>query len=331
MLDTLFELSIHLTFWLQGLGGWLKPVMQFFTFLGNEQFYLFVMPILAWLIDYNLGARIGMMLLLTTDLNETLKLVFRMPRPYWVNPEIAGVASRATGYGMPSGHSQTSFSVFGLVAATFKKGWVTTVVVFTVLMVGLSRIYLGEHFFTDVLVGWLIGGIVLWTYLKVEGRVKAWFAKRSDVAKIGSIFVFSLVVILIAVIVVAIPPDYEVPQEWLTNAHTAFPDDKIDPLSIKNIVTTAGTLFGLATGVVWTQAGGGFAANKGAWWQRLLRFAVGLVGVLVFWMGLDMVFPDNGDLLSYILRYVRYALVGLWMAGGSIWTFIKLNIGERNT
>jgi len=316
MWQQLLDLSIELTFWLQGLGDWLNPVMQFFTFLGNEEFYLFVLPVILWVVDYNMGARLGILLMLCTNLNEIVKMAVRQPRPYWVDPELASVASPSPGYGLPSGHTQNSLAVF--------------VVIFTVLMIGLSRIYTGEHFLTDVLGGLLVGGLFLWAYLRLEKPVSEWVSKRSDPVKILSAFVISLTLILLVILVSSIPPDYQIPQEWLTNAHAAFPEEEIDPFTLETIITGTGAFFGLAVGIVWTHAGGGFAANRGAWWQRLLRFVVGLVGVLVFWMGLGQVFPDNGDLISFVLRYVRYTLVGLWMAGGSIWVFLKLKLGERS-
>ncbi|HKJ26078.1 MAG TPA: phosphatase PAP2 family protein [Anaerolineales bacterium] len=329
MLDTLFDLSINLTYWLQGLGPWLTPVMRFFTFLGNEEFYLFVMPVIAWVIDYDLGVRVGVMLLLTSNLNEMLKLSFRMPRPYWVNPEIGNVASPAGGYGFPSGHAQNSAAIFGIMAATLKKKWFTVVVIFTVFMIGLSRIYLGEHFLADVLGGWLVGGLILWIFLKLYSPVKEWFAKQTIARKIATAFILSLVLIAITALILAVPSNYQVPAEWLANAHTAYPEEELDPFTIKNSITTSATLFGLMTGIIWTQTSGGFAAHRGAWWKRVLRFLVGIIGMVVIWLGLDLLFPDNGDLLSYLLRYLRYGLVGLWASGGAVWTFIKLRLAER--
>ena len=65
-MDAIFSQSLELTYWLQSLGSWLKPVMEFFTFLGEERFYLMVMPVLIWVVDYQLGFRVGVMLLLTS-------------------------------------------------------------------------------------------------------------------------------------------------------------------------------------------------------------------------------------------------------------------------
>jgi len=87
-------------------------------------------------------------------------------------------------------------------------------------------------------------------------------------------------------------------------------------------------LFGLAVGMAWLATRGGYQA-AGPIEKRALRYVIGLIGVLILWMGLGQVLPDNADLLSYILRYVRYALVGFWVTGGAPWLFFRFNLADR--
>ena len=63
MLEAIFQQSLQFTHWLQGLGSWLYPVMEFFTFMGTENFYLLVLPIILWVFDYYLAFRGGIMLM----------------------------------------------------------------------------------------------------------------------------------------------------------------------------------------------------------------------------------------------------------------------------
>ena len=58
-----------------------------------------------------------------------------------------------------------------------------------------------------------------------------------------------------------------------------------------------------------------------------MRFVIGLVGVLVLWQGLGAVFPRDADVISYTLRFVRYALVGMWIMGAAPWLFIRAWVG----
>ena len=62
--------------------------------------------------------------------------------------------------------------------------------------------------------------------------------------------------------------------------------------------------------------------------KRALRFVVGLIGVLILWRGLGLVFPDNNDLISYLLRYIRYTFVGFWIAAGAPWLFFRFKLAD---
>ena len=326
MFDSIFAQSIELSYWLQSLGDWLTPVMKFFSFLGEEQFYLLVMPVILWVIDYGLGFRVGVMLLLTSGINELFKISFQMPRPFWLDPDVAKASSLPGGFGLPSGHSQTPLSVFGLLATAIKRGWVTLVFILLIFLIGLSRIYLGVHFYIDVLSGWLLGGLVLIGFLAFEGRVKNWFASKSIAAKILVVFTYSIIMILAAAVIIAGAGNYQVPHDWLVNAHIAYPEDPLEPLSLNGSITTAAAMFGLAVGYFWVVEAGGYNAKSGRWWQLLLRFVIGLIGVLVLYMGLGQIFPGEEDLVSYVLRYVRYGLIGFWISGIGPRLFIRMKL-----
>jgi hypothetical protein len=73
---------------------------------------------------------------------------------------------------------------------------------------------------------------------------------------------------------------------------------------------------------------GGFQAS-GPVEKRALRYIVGLVGIIIFWYGLGEIFPRDETFLSYVLRFIRYALVGLWVSGGAPWLFLRFNLAEN--
>lgn len=328
MFESVLQLSLEFTAWLQGLGAWLQPVMEFFTFLGTEDFYLLFMPIILWLFDYYLAFRVGVMLLLTAGINDLAKMIFRQPRPYWLNPEISKASSPSGGYGIPSGHSQTPLSVFGLLAVTFKKRWFTLVATFFVFMIGFSRIYLAEHFITDVLGGWLMGGLVLYSFVKLEPSVRAWFSGKPFAVKSLAVFGYSVGFILLTAVVIAFPNGYQLPQAWVDNALVANPEEPINPLNLSNVITSMATLFGFSMGYFWTESRGGFNAATESWWRRALRFVIGLVGVVIFWMGLGAIFPDDPNLLGWVLRFLRYSLVGFWLTGLAPYLFLRFGLAQ---
>ena len=58
-MQIILDFSIRFIAGLQGLGSWLTLPMEFFSFLGTEEFYLLVLPVIYWCVDSNLGMRAG--------------------------------------------------------------------------------------------------------------------------------------------------------------------------------------------------------------------------------------------------------------------------------
>jgi membrane-associated phospholipid phosphatase len=190
----ILEWGIPVIAWLQGLGAWLTPFMQAFTFLGDEQFYLLILPILLWWVDIGLGIRIGLALLLSAGLNGGLKLVFGMPRPYWVSTKIQALNSGTT-YGIPSGHAQNAVVLWGRLAVLVKSGWMRWVLWALIALIGISRSYLGVHFPTDVLIGWGIGLLLLWALVALDEPVRTRLARMSVGGRIGMVSLLTLAII----------------------------------------------------------------------------------------------------------------------------------------
>jgi membrane-associated phospholipid phosphatase len=328
--NPILESGIQIILSLQSLGGWLIAPMQFFSFLGNEVFFLIVMPAFLWCIDMTIGLRLGFLLLLSGGLNEDFKLLFHGPRPYWIDPSVKAYASE-TSFGIPSGHAQVSASVWGGLAYTFKKGWLWVVVILAVFLIGLSRLYNGVHFPTDVLAGWLIGALILWFYIKLEKPASSWLSQQGVFSQLFLAFGLSLLFILCAVLARISLGAWTLPQNWVANAAAAAPGSApIAPLSLSGILSDAGGLFGLAVGAILLPIWGGFS-TAGPVGKRLLRFAVGVIGILVIWLGLGLIFPGGEDLLGSVLHYIRYTMIGSWVSGLAPLVFTRLSLAERNT
>jgi hypothetical protein len=119
---------------------------------------------------------------------------------------------------------------------------------------------------------------------------------------------------------------WNLPINWADNALQAFPEEPaITPLSPHNTISTPAALFGLAAGWIWIQSKGGFS-TRDLWWRLIARYLVGLIGVFALYAGLGSIFPETETLLSYLLRYVRYALIGFWISGFAPWLFMQLKL-----
>ena len=119
-----------------------------------------------------LGVSVSLNLLVAWLLNERLKLIFQRPRPAdpWLVHE--------TGFSFPSGHSMVSMAFYGfLIYLVWRcvrnkktRNILTAVLGALILLIGLSRIYLGVHYVTDVLGGFLIGLCYLTVYTAAADR-----------------------------------------------------------------------------------------------------------------------------------------------------------------
>lgn len=318
-----------LLLWLQGLGDWLIPIMQFFTFLGTEEFYLLIMPFMFWCVDVVLGVRLGVMLGLSGGLNSILKMGMGGPRPYWVNSNIPLLTSGETSFGIPSGHAMNAVTLWGVLGAHLRRRWAWIAVLAVMLGIGFSRPFLGVHFPADVLAGWLAGIVLLILFIRLEKPILQWLQPMTLSKQIGVLFVFSLSIILLGWLVRAVA-EVPLPQAWFDNAAAQAPDEIINPYTMSTVITSAGILFGVATGFAWLIRNGGFHAG-GAWSKRIVRYILGMVIVVAIWAGLDAVFgliAADETLVGGMLRFIRYALIGLWAGGIAPKLFRKWNLAE---
>ncbi len=323
----MLDIGITIVLFLQNLGAWLATPMKIISFLGNEEFFLLVAPVVLWCVDVGLGLRVGLLLMVSGGINYAVKIVFHAPRPFWYDPRVQALSTE-TGFGIPSGHSQHAVAVWGSLANGLKRRWAWITAIVIIGLIGVSRLYLGMHFPTDVLAGWLIGAVVLWLFVKLEAPVMGWMRRQSLAMQLGSVFAASLILILLGLLAKLSLGSWTIPAEWVSNAIAANPDATPAPLALSGLISNAGTFFGLAAGAIWLGRRGGFSA-RGAWWQLLLRYLAGVVVVLIIWRGLDMIFPDGETFVALSFRYLRYFLVGLWVSGLGPMVFIALRLGEK--
>jgi membrane-associated phospholipid phosphatase len=311
--------------WFQNLGeGWLAP-MEFFSFLGTEYFIMFVMPALFWCYDASIGFRIGLALLTSNGVNGILKIAFGTPRPFWVSTKVKAYALE-TSFGIPSGHAQNAVVLWGRLATIFKRTLIIILCILLILFISASRLYLAVHFPTDVLVGWVVGIILLLIFLFADQPVIKWLKGQSFRIKMAAAFILPLCILVSGLIVSSSAEVRGVPQEWIETAKGALPEEEeIDPTNPEGIVAASGSLFGFSTGFVLLHNWGGFSAG-GTFLRRLERFLLGIVGVLLIYFGLRMIFPDGSSLVPLIFRFIRYGALGFWVSYLAPRTFVAMKL-----
>ncbi|MBQ2251849.1 MAG: phosphatase PAP2 family protein [Clostridia bacterium] len=146
-----------------------NPVLDFLmllvTELGSEAVFLALALCIFWCIDKKAGYYLLITGFIGITFNQFLKLSFRIERPWVKDPKFTIVESaraEATGYSFPSGHTQNITGVFGSIARFFsKKKLVVWTSVSVIVLVALSRMYLGVHTPLDVGVSLAIGTVLV--------------------------------------------------------------------------------------------------------------------------------------------------------------------------
>jgi hypothetical protein len=226
-----------------------------------------------------------------------LKAVFAVPRP---SATAVRVITAAEGYSFPSGHAQTTATVWGYLATQVRKAWFWIVVLVVIVLVALSRVYLGVHYPQDVIVGTAIALVLVaiynWLLRSYAGRL------RSRTER-GMEYRLSLPAKLALAVVVPLA---------LLALHAET-----------DAGSSVGMLLGLGVGVTLEEEWVRFSV-AGPWAKRLTRSLAGLIVLLGLYFGLKAVLPEG-----LLFRAARYALLGLWGSLGAPWMFIKLRLAQR--
>ena len=156
-------MDIDLLLWFQKIREALGPIAEQLAdgISMLSTIAVFILFLVYWCMDRKTG-RFGLLCFSFGQfMNQTCKAIFCIPRP-WIRNEAIHPSEHAiesaSGYSFPSGHSQTAMSSYGALIVSGKYGKVIRVILMVcILLVGLSRNYLGVHTPQDVLAGFGMG------------------------------------------------------------------------------------------------------------------------------------------------------------------------------
>lgn len=286
--------SIRTPFW--------DSVMSVITHLGDETFFMVAALAVFWCVNKRQGYYLLTVGFTGTLLNQFLKLLCRVPRPWVLDSDFTIVESaraRATGYSFPSGHTQNAVGTFGGIARLTRRRWLRVIAIAAAVLVPFSRMYLGVHTPLDVGVAAVTAVIFVFGFYPLTER------SESRPALIG--WLIAVMALLSAAYVLFV-------SLW------HFPADT-DAANLASGVENGWKLLGATLGMLlawWLDTRYIHFDTRAVWYVQLLKLAGGLVLLLAVRAVLKA--PLAALLGAQVGGAVRYGLMVLF--AGAVWPMI---------
>ncbi len=176
MLETLWQMEGAFLLWVQETvrQPWLNPLVEWYTCLGNAGLLWIILSL--GLLCFPKTRRAGWLALLAMVLgllctNVVLKHLVGRVRP-WI--DVAGLiplVNEPDPNSFPSGHTCAAFAAGLIWARALPQRWMRGTAVLMAVCMGLSRLYVGVHYPTDVLAGAAVGALCAWAAWKLGGKL----------------------------------------------------------------------------------------------------------------------------------------------------------------
>ena len=281
---------------------WLDTVMAAITHLGEETVFMVAALFVFWCVSKRHGYYLLAIGFAGTVLNQFLKLLFRIPRPWVLDSDFTIVESaraQATGYSFPSGHSQNAIGTFGGIARFTRRKWVRAAAIVVAVLVPLSRMYLGVHTPLDVGVAAVIAVALVFALYPLMER------SDSRHGVMGAVLAVMLALAVGYLLFVSLYP---------------FPAD-VDAANLASGVENAWKLLGATVGMLvgwWLDVRFIHFDTRAVWYVQIIK----LVGGLALLLGIRAVLkaPLAAALGAGAGGAVRYGVMVLFAA--AVWPMV---------
>lgn len=281
---------------------WLDTVMAAITHLGEETVFMVAALFVFWCVSKRHGYYLLAIGFAGTVLNQFLKLLFRIPRPWVLDSDFTIVESaraQATGYSFPSGHTQNAVGTFGGIARFTRRKWVRVAAIVVAVLVPLSRMYLGVHTPLDVGVAAVIAVALVFALYPLMER------SDSRHGVMGAVLAVMLALAVGYLLFVSLYP---------------FPAD-VDAANLASGVENAWKLLGATVGMLvgwWLDVRFIHFDTRAVWYVQLIK----LVGGLALLLGIRAALkaPLAAALGAGAGGAVRYGVMVLFAA--AVWPMV---------
>lgn len=261
------------------------------TVLGDEMFFIAVAMLLFWCVDKRFGFKLINVYLLGCCVVEGVKNVVARRRPYTYDG-VESVTEPTGGYSFPSGHSHSISNLSTQISLQYRKKRVWIPAVVLCVVIAFSRLYLGQHFLSDVIVGLALGVVLA----SVFSMLFELLGDKEERIAYGVVPVCIIVLIM---------------------------------LCACGLQGSASNVFKVLGGYSAVTIGYYFEKKyvrlnvEAKWYVQLIKIAIGIVLTLGVKEGLKYVFPKDIVVLYGFLRYFLTGLVGT-IGSCAVFKFLKL-------
>ena len=277
-----------------------EKIAEIISIFGEIAVPLVIIMLFLWCFNRKKAFALSLSLLSSLIVTQSLKAIFRSPRPFQVHPDLidGGRLSTATGYSFPSGHSTTSGALYSSLIVVFWKKAATIICTLLIILVPLSRLMLGVHWPIDVSVGTAIG--LLGGFLLTPLALRLYDNRR---AFLIVTFIYGIIASAGGLILALIL--------GLTDA---------DPVAFEDLMSTATITGAVMLGFYLERKLVDSAPEKNSLWKRILTFIVGIMTTAIAAV-IIMIIPAPAAFTSFALYY----MIGIWAV--FIYPLIAVKIG----
>jgi len=157
------------------------PFLDYFfllwSYADRSGFFIILFPIIWFGISELWGARLFYLVCAQMHVVNMLKSIFNLPRPCVIDPSV-GIL-HLTSPGMPSGAAMSSIILPGMLIYAYPRWWTWLVGGLFWFFLSFSRVYLGVHFPSDVFVGWCVGALLLYLFIRYHQTLEDFLSRIS--------------------------------------------------------------------------------------------------------------------------------------------------------
>ncbi len=265
----------------------LDNIMFGLNLVDTFPFYVLLITLIWFCYKRDLGIKLIFVFFITSFINQQAKELLGQPRPCQMDLSVCMI--KAKSFGIPSGAAQSMVTIFYFLCYQIRDRRFWGFSIFFVLLISFSRIYLGLHFFSDIVLGWILGIVVTTAYIYILPYAISYIKKQSKTTLTIHALLLAAVLSLLAL-----------------NKNTTLV-----------IFSSLGVILGLIYG--------NGLKDPTKLFQRIYRPMIVLIGVFIL-MITTLILPIKGSIINLLIQRICQIFAGVWIAS---WVNIVIEKTEK--